>query len=241
MLDVSDDQLNHRMALLSGELLTEKEQEDDAYCRRPCTRRWTSLLIWSKRHSLPLCTSAISFVAAVLLMLGIFVAIDRFQRGQPLRWESSVDRFRPGTTSCGATMEEAHARDCVFDDLSLLWIPRKCTQNFNKEYMTANGGQPFSYWMDRNGTEALQDLGSHVEPGKFFWTSRRNHIVHCQYNLYRLADALQTGEYVGHDDGQDLSEHLHHCVMTMTEFALMAPAHELDVTDVITEPGFGYC
>lgn len=65
--------------------------------------------------------------------------------------------------------------------------------------------------------------------------------MHCQYNLYRLAESLRTGSYVGHDDGQALSEHLHHCVMNMAEFALKAPSHALDVTDVITEPGFGYC
>ena len=123
----------------------------------------------------------------------------------------------------------------------MMWMPQKCTQSYSDQYMVANDSGPFLYWVDRKGEQLLDDPSLHVGGGSVFWTTRRNHIVHCQYNLYRLADALRSGEYIGHDDGQSLPDHMHHCIKTMAEFALKAPAHDIDLIDVITEPGFGYC
>ena len=185
--------------------------------------------------------SVISSLTTVLVMLGLFVAAYRFAQSRPLLWESSIGSHRPGTVSCGTTTEEAILRSCIFDELSMMWIPPKCTQSYSDQYMVANDSGPFLYWVDRKGEQLLDDPSLHVGDGSLFWTTRRNHIVHCQYNLYRLADALRSGEYIGQDDGQSLPDHMHHCVKTMAEFALKAPAHDIDLIDVITEPGFGYC
>lgn len=185
--------------------------------------------------------SLLSSFVTILVMLGIFAAAYRVLQSQPLLWESSVGRQRPGTVSCGSSTEEAISRNCVFDELQMSWMPQKCTRSYSDQYMVANNGGRFLYWTDRTRKELLDDPSLHAGNGSIFWTSRRNHIVHCQYNLYRLADALRSGDYIGHDDGQTLSDHMHHCVMTMTEFALKAPEHQLDVTDVITEAGFAYC
>jgi hypothetical protein len=185
--------------------------------------------------------SVISSLTTVLVMLGLFIAAYRYDQSRPLLWESSISRHRPGTVSRGTTTEEAMSRGCIFDELSMMWMPQKCTQSWGDQYKVANNGGPFLYWVDQKGEQLLDDPSLHVGGGSTFWTSTRNHIVHCQYNLYRVADALRSGEYVGHDDDLSLSDHMHHCVMMITEFALRAPAHEIDAIDVITEPSFGYC
>jgi hypothetical protein len=123
----------------------------------------------------------------------------------------------------------------------MMWMPQKCTQSYSNEYMAANEGGPFLYWVDRKGEQLLDDPSLHVGGGSMFWTSRRNHVVHCQYSLYRLMGVLRSGEYIGQDYGKSLLDHMHHCVKTMAEFALKAPTYEIDIIDVITEPSFGYC
>jgi len=203
---------------------------------------WSISAIQSSRQYRNLFIASIaSCFTTILLMLGVFTLTNRLFLSRPILWESAIDSHRPGTVWCGATTEEAISHDCIFDELSMMWMPRKCTQSYNDQYMVANNGGPFLYWVDRHGKQLIDDPSHHAGGGSIFWTSRRNHIVHCQYNLYRLADALRSGEYIGHDDGQSLTDHMHHCIRTMTEFALKAPAHEIDVNDVITEAGFGYC
>ncbi|THY46567.1 hypothetical protein D6C98_07436 [Aureobasidium pullulans] len=222
--DVSDD-----LPLLDGELSESGNRTDYLIADSPKRRRRIVL------------ASLLSSLTTVFIMLGIFDAGYRLLRSQPLLWESLIGSHRPGTVSCGSSTAEAVSRGCVFDELQMSWMPQKCTRRYSDQYMVANDGGPFLYWVDRTGRELLDDPSLHAGNGSIFWTSRRNHIVHCQYNLYRLADALRSGEYIGHDDGQTLSDHMHHCVMTMAEFALKAPAHQLDVTDIITEAGFAYC
>ncbi|KEQ90519.1 hypothetical protein AUEXF2481DRAFT_45078 [Aureobasidium subglaciale EXF-2481] len=194
-----------------------------------------------QRRRMIILASLLSFFATTSIMLGILAVAHRVLLSQPLLWEYSIGSQRPGTVSCGTSTAEAVSRGCMFDELQMSWMPQKCTRSYRDQYMVANDGGPFLYWIDRTGKELLDDPSLHAGNGSIFWTSRRNHIVHCQYNLYRLADVLRSGDYIGHDDGQTLSDHMHHCVMTMAEYALKAPAHQLDVTDIITEAGFAYC
>jgi len=108
--------------------------------------------------------------------------------------------------------------------------------------MTANNGSAFPYWTDRHAKELISGHPSiYAESDTIFWTSRRNHIYHCQYNLFRLADSLRTGAYIAHNEEQSVVDHIHHCVKTIMEFALQAPAQEIDATDVIVEATFGFC
>lgn len=225
------------LPLLAGELSEKKSHLDD-----PAIPTWKlSAVKTSKQRRDLLITGVTSSLMTTLVMFGLFVAVYRYAQSRPLLWESSTGSQRPGTISCGTTMKEAISRGCIFDELSMTWMPQKCTQSYNDQYMAANDSGPFLYWVDRKGEQLLDDPSLHAGGGSTFWTSRRNHIVHCQYNLYRLADALKSGEYIGHEEGQSLSDHMHHCVMTMAEFALKAPAHDLNHIDVITEPGFSYC
>ena len=230
------------LPLLTDELSekTDRRQNSSRSCSDALAQGFFAKKISTQRRRLILAIVASSLITT-LILLGIFLAAYRHDQSLPLRWESAINDQRPGTVSCGTTTEEEISRGCIFDELSMVWMPQKCSQRYNDEYMTANGGGPFPYWVDREASERLDNPSLHVGGGRTFWTSRRNHIVHCQYNLYRLADALTSGDYIAHDNGQSLSDHMHHCVMTMTEFALKAPAHEIDITDVITEPGFGYC
>ena len=177
----------------------------------------------------------------VFFMLAIYGMATRQAQSRPLRWETAVNRHRPGTLSCGATLEEAISRNCVFDELSMMWMPQKCTQSYNRQYTSANHGGPWDYWLDEKGEQSISDPSQHTGDGQTFWTTTRAHVVHCQYNLYRLVHALKTGDYIGQMDDSSISDHMHHCIRTMADFAMKAPAEGLDIVDVIVEPSFGWC
>lgn len=185
--------------------------------------------------------SGASTTLTILVALGLWYLSYQHNMSAPLRWEAAVDHRRPGTISCGDTREEALARGCTFDLLSMMYMPSKCTTAYSEVYLTADNDQPFAYWTDRHAQYRVDDPSLHAGNATL-WTSRRNHLVHCQYYLYRLAHVLKTGEYLGQDyDDVSLSQHMQHCVMVLTEFALKSPADELDVTDIYSQVSFGYC
>jgi len=122
-----------------------------------------------------------------------------------------------------------------------MYMPQKCTQAFGDEYLAANDGKAYDYWTDRHAVQLVDDPSLHVGNASL-WTSRRNHLVHCQYYLCRLARVLKSGEYLGQDyHSVSLSDHVDHCVMLMANSALKSPAEELDVTEIYTGVSLGFC
>ncbi|KAG9243663.1 hypothetical protein BJ878DRAFT_568255 [Calycina marina] len=195
----------------------------------------------SKHYRNIVVACALSCLTTALLMFAGYIVARRQSLGKPFLWEAYIGPQRPGSIHCGASVEEAQANDCFFDQLSMQWQPKKCTQSYLDDYMTANDGGAFLYWTDRHASSRIDDPSLHVGGGQIFWTSRRNHIFHCQYNLYRLVHALKTGEYVAHAEEQSVTDHMHHCIREITSFALLSPARDLEITDIITEPSFAFC
>lgn len=146
----------------------------------------------------------------------------------------SVDS--PHAIGCGTSVQEAIALDCQFDELSDLWLPRRCSRKYEHEYLQSNNGGPFIYWTAPDG-ETVVTNRSEYAGGSTYYSTTRDHLRHCEYNLYRFADSLVTGELVGHSEG--FGPHLHHCATILGRYANLAP--DIDQIDVDTVSTFGYC
>lgn len=178
----------------------------------------------------------LSSLTTFTLMLAAWTLSVRMSRAQPFVYDEYFNRERPGTITCGNTTDEAISRGCRFDELADLWLPTKCSNAFEKEYLKTNNGGPFVYWTDTTGQHLVSNRSLYVGGNTYFSTTR-DHLVHCEYNLYRFAHALKTGEPIGHDG--TFSDHMHHCANMLGMFANKAPG--IDNIDVTTESGFGYC
>jgi hypothetical protein len=127
------------------------------------------------------------FIAATLLWGGIYLIAFRISpHPSSLLGHDLVDKPTAvhhakfladeiNYLTCGTSLAEAKARRCVYDTLSNAWIPKQCEDNFSvMEYEADGSWFPFA---DANRTLPLQkeDLGDR----EFYYTSLRDHIVHC--------------------------------------------------------------
>lgn len=108
--------------------------------------------------------------------------------------------------TCGTSLQEAKDRGCVYDILDNHWIPGQCADEFSiKEYQMDGSWFPYA---DENRTMPLtrEELGDR----KMYYTSKRDHIVHCAALWRRQFRALSEGwKYV--DSVLTDPEHTMHC------------------------------
>jgi len=186
-------------------------------------------------------TSFISCLATVFVIIGLWTfvherAILTITASTPFKYDQFYSVDSPRATGCGNTVEEAIALDCRFDELSDLWLPQKCSRKYEEEYSRTNNGGPFLYWVDPGGKQVVTDRSQYAG-GATYYSTTRDHLRHCEYNLYRFADSLMTGELVGHSEA--FGPHMHHCAEILGKFANLAP--NIDNIDVDTVSTFGYC
>ncbi len=210
---------------------------DDAFAERlvkSATRK-------RKQFSLIVTTSFFSSLATMFIITGFWTllpqkVISTNTTNTPFKYEEFYSIASPSATGCGSTVEEALALDCTFDELSDLWLPRKCSRKYEADYLATNDGAPPVYWTAPDGQYSITNR-SHYAGGAVYYSTTRDHLHHCEYNLYRFADSLMTGELIGHSEGH--GPHMHHCAAILGRFANMAP--NIDNIDVDTVSTFGFC
>ncbi|KAF2246797.1 hypothetical protein BU26DRAFT_431083 [Trematosphaeria pertusa] len=108
--------------------------------------------------------------------------------------------------TCGHSAEEAKTKGCEYDILSNHWIPRQCNDEYSIEEYQADGSW-FPY-ADENRTIPLTraELGDR----EFYYTSMRDHIVHCAVLWRRQYRAWAEG-WKFLDDIIAGEEHTMHC------------------------------
>lgn len=126
-------------------------------------------------------------------------------------------------TSCGKSPEDAEQRGCVYDILAGAFLPKICLDQHAIDEYKQEGTSWLGY-LDSNWTDLLpstQEMGRRT----FYYTNKRDHIVHCallwkrQYRAFaenwRFIDSVIASE-----------EHTSHCVQY-----LMDATDELDHPD----------
>jgi len=180
-------------------------------------------------------TSLISCLTTLVIVAGLWTSMQE-KASTPFIYDEVFRINSPSATGCGSTVSEAIALDCRFDELADLWLPRKCSQKYEEEYLRTNNGGPFLYWLDPEGKHVVTNRSQYAG-GATYYSTTRDHLRHCEYNLYRFADSLTTGELVGHHN--EFGPHMHHCAEILGRFANQAT--NIDNIDVDTVSTFGYC
>ncbi|KAH8678360.1 hypothetical protein BX600DRAFT_507311 [Xylariales sp. PMI_506] len=142
--------------------------------------------------------------------------------------------------NCGTSTEEARSKGCVYDILANHYVHNSCFDEVStKSYM--DEGTSWMGYLEKNKTTQLKTL---EEMGDYdvYWTSQRDHIVHCgemwkrQYRAFtqnwRYIDAITANE-----------EHTFHCanyLVAMTDWAVIAGRDWREEPNTV-EVGFAGC
>ena len=116
--------------------------------------------------------------------------------------------------TCGHNVEEAKMKGCRYDILTNHWLPEQCIDDFSvQEYQSDGSWFPFA---DENRTVplAMDELGDLP----YYFTSMRDHIVHCAMLWRRQFRALSEGwKYV--DEITADAKHTKHCAQFLMDKA----------------------
>ncbi|EDU46286.1 conserved hypothetical protein [Pyrenophora tritici-repentis Pt-1C-BFP] len=146
------------------------------------------------------------------------------------------DVFHPETLArgtnlcdCGANIEEALRRECVYDTLSTSWLPPYCrdaelTAKFDKSGDGPNG--EWSYFADQQGIRRLsvEEIAALGDTGGHFWASRYWHRAHCLF--YWQKQFRQRDTKVVMEQRFDGLPHVEHCsrlLLRTTDLSLLMP------------------
>ncbi|KAJ5156478.1 hypothetical protein N7492_009281 [Penicillium capsulatum] len=112
--------------------------------------------------------------------------------------------------TCGNSTAEAKSLGCTYDPLTACWLPEQCPRDFTDEFAHFNDGKPFIYYYDEAATRQMKDYEEvGMNENGFYWTSVREHLVHCLYLLRRGHDVHMRGDRL--DSMLGNIEHVDHC------------------------------
>lgn len=137
--------------------------------------------------------------------------------------------------TCGSTIAEAQARGCIYDPLTVYWMPAACERSHADEFVAFAGDKPWQYWEDQAGTIPIPNLP--VRPGETYFTTEKEHLAHCAFMLMRLADVFHTGKRVDYMTGH--FEHSKHCALMLLNASMASPT--IDTINSFGEVRFGSC
>lgn len=120
------------------------------------------------------------------------------------------------TYLCGNSTAEAEERGCDYDPLAGCWLHKECPRDFTHEFATFNNGKPFVYYYDEGMTQKMKDYDELGRNPDHYWTSIREHLVHCLYLLRRGHDVHMRGDRLDSMLG-DL-EHVDHCTEMLADW-----------------------
>lgn len=182
------------------------------------------------RRNLAAITITGLILVLILLVMAVIAAItiEPFRQVLILKTSSSGSTYLKGerqclpaaprtTLSCGNSTTEAEERGCTYDPLSTCWLHKECPHDYSHEFATFNNGKPFVYYYDEMATHRMKDYTEvgHNENG-YYWTSVREHLVHCLYLLRRGHDVHMRGDRL--DTMLSDIDHVDHCTNFLADW-----------------------
>lgn len=229
---------NHRYASLPEE---EREGEYTTELHR------VSILSSPHRRNLYtlillLSITTVLLVGALATALSYAIALQRFSANVKIP-NSSPKYF------CGATIDEAEANFCKWDELTKTWLPSSCPTIYNEQYIRSAPNSSWRYWADPSGQIPIPDISTlaiadnhHFEATQEYrdtdwYTTNGEHAAHCAFVVLRHIHALTFGTRMDRISGQ--WKHVEHCMEYLLEHALESPgSREIEVRSA---SGFGWC
>lgn len=181
-----------------------------------CDVKEPGLVMHDARHAGPIRSSRCRHVRTAGYIVSILFLVVYVFTTAPLLTTAILARRK---FHCGKTLEEAKARGCGFDELTVQWLPPQCSRAGLEEFQGAHG-RAIDYKKKRAvpGSTATA-TATDMEP----WTKPTEHGPDQDPNEHRwryFKDENQTEEYVGglaeapigqHMYWTTRGEHLAHC------------------------------
>jgi hypothetical protein len=99
------------------------------------------------------------------------------------------------------------------------------------EFIDYAANETWVYYRDRHAQSPIQDTTDLSELGtKFWWSTQREHMVHCAFMILRLHKILERGGRIDHLTGN--FGHTKHCVMMLLDASKADPGN-----DQVNTPG----
>ena len=140
---------------------------------------------------------------------------------------------------CGNSTAEARALGCEYDVLPNLWIPAPCLDPSTTNSFTAQAPYFHGYSTPEGGKLLTVDEMSERTDDQAYYTSGREHLIHCAMMWQRLHKGYLTGRKILDKNTKDW-EHTMHCSQMMIMFGEMEP-WELNALSTRTTAGFSSC
>ncbi|KAL1632402.1 hypothetical protein SLS56_003644 [Neofusicoccum ribis] len=128
--------------------------------------------------------------------------------------------YKAGTAQpCGNSPAEAEAAGCVFDLMTVSWLPLECydgelTAQFMEEgpwtFYLSNSTRPEALPEEREQIPSLEAISRTTE---LMWTDRRFHIYHCIYGWKMMHRAIERGWKM--ESSLATYHHTEHCSDTL--------------------------
>jgi hypothetical protein len=151
---------------------------------------------------------------------------------------------------CGASVPEAKAKGCSWDELTKAWLPAECPRYGIDEYRMEGivnnpreNASSWPYYSDLSG-EAEVNFNSLArlddrDPNINSFTTTRQHLVHCVYGLKRVVWSYSNG-YGVYDKISNM-HHVNHCINQLYRRAIRKDDHDIDLITTAVNVHFGNC
>ncbi|KAI1336268.1 hypothetical protein F5Y15DRAFT_427162 [Xylariaceae sp. FL0016] len=153
------------------------------------------------------------------------------------------------TKDCGASVAEAKAKGCTWDELTKAWLPTECPRygadEFKSEGILTNthdNATSWTFYADQAGTSEiiLSVLAADEarDPDSPVWGTTRQHLTHCAFALKRVIYSYNEG--LAQYPKMTKMHHVNHCVDTLLRRALRADP-DVDLITTTARVQFGNC
>ncbi|KAH6666763.1 hypothetical protein B0J14DRAFT_604344 [Halenospora varia] len=122
----------------------------------------------------------------------------------------------PPRLHCGSSVEEAVLRGCTWDTISKYWLPAECPRIGIPE----NAVTDWNYYTTPQGGETVDITGTDGS-GYKWWSTEKEHSMHCAYLLVRMGYVVSTSGRV--DNTLQNFPHTRHCALFLLDRALLSP------------------
>lgn len=164
--------------------------------------------------------------------------------------EAEIQKGNKQVIDCGASVPEAKAKGCSWDELTKAWLPAECPRYGIDEYRMEGivhnpreNASSWPYYSDLSGDvevnfNALARLDDH-DPTINLFTTTRQHLVHCVFGLKRVVWSYSNGHGV-YDKISDM-HHVNHCINQLYRRAIRKDDHDIDQITTAVNVHFGTC
>ncbi|KAH8819348.1 hypothetical protein F5884DRAFT_760312 [Xylogone sp. PMI_703] len=160
------------------------------------------------------------------LILSTAIGVDIFLR---VKWRSQYPFHVEKKFRCGKNAQEAKALGCVFELMTVSWMPMECHDSeLNEEFRAV---RVWHFYEDSNGTKEISETEL-SEKTVMSYTTNEFHRMHCGYSWMKMHRALKEGRRI--DRGLSYYKHTLHCADMYRPANMSAIGTDVNI-------GFGAC